>query len=286
MMLINQRISNKINYYLARGKKIFYKITDSFKPFLRTITYLDYKLFYSKGTSLIEVNGYPTVRCGGIYEKLLCSKIVEELNEHNKPIIIDVGANIGLVSLYILKFLKNVSIIAFEPGEHQYKLFKKTIEYNKLSESIKLYKLALCNNDGKSSFVCHQSMHSSGDGFLDTGRAGEYIASEVQSIRLDKFWKENNYDRVNVLKIDTEGSELWVLRGAINLINEYKPIIFIEINVLNLKPYPYEIKDYFEFFNTINYSLLGLNGVKLTATNFNQNNGNEDMFMAIPNIDI
>ena len=54
--------------------------------------------------------------------------------------------------------------------------------------------------------------------------------------------------RISVIKIDVEGFELFVLQGAIQLINSYKPIIFIEIfdTILN---------DIIEFLNIHNYVL-------------------------------
>lgn len=71
-----------------------------------------------------------------------------------------------------------------------------------------------------------------GDGYVfmkaenESGRS--HIANEgekVWQVKLDNF-----IDKIDFLKIDTEGYELEVLKGAENLINKYHPAIFIEVN--------------------------------------------------------
>ena len=58
---------------------------------------------------------------------------------------------------------------------------------------------------------------------------------KLQQISLDSFVKENQIEYVNIIKIDVEGYEPFVLDGCINTIKKFKPILYIEITPLWFK---------------------------------------------------
>jgi len=55
--------------------------------------------------------------------------------------------------------------------------------------------------------------------------------TQVNVTTIDSY----NFDKIDFIKIDTEGHELYVLEGAINTIEKYKPNIFIEVHPKELK---------------------------------------------------
>lgn len=243
------------------------KIIDKFKPFIQTKDYLGFKLFYSKGTSLIDRIKSKNV----IYEPETCNLIVSGLKGVDKPIFIDIGANIGLISLHTAKYVPNVLIHAFEPGPHQAELFTKTINANNLSETISLHKIALSNTTGYLDFFVHKSQHVSGDGFFDTERAGHINEKiKVETKTLDQWWDEQNKPFVNLIKIDTEGAELWVLEGAKELIKTCKPIIITEINRPNYINYPYNEYDVLALLHKYNYTVYTENNIIATKVNIEE----------------
>ena len=71
---------------------------------------------------------------------------------------------------------------------------------------------------------------------------------------------------VHLIKLDTEGSELWVLQGAIRLLQVCKPVIFIEISPEWLKHYSFSPSDVILWFKEHDYCLNTLNGQELTIT--------------------
>lgn len=126
---------------------------------------------------------------------------------------------------------------------------------------------------------------ASGDGFLDTGRAGKGSITKVSMTTLDNWWLNANKPKVNVLKSDAEGAELWILQGGIEFISHCKPVIFLEIYPPNLKPYPYSAHDILFWLNANNYNLETLSGQIIDPHNFPDYLETEITFMARYNHD-
>jgi FkbM family methyltransferase len=257
---------------------------DSFKPFVRSIQYKKFTLYYSKGTTLVEKRGFPTIRLGGTYEPAESKAISNELKRYRNPVFVDIGANIGLMTLNVLAVDPNTRIFAFEPSRHPYSLLERTIEANKLQNNVTLHKIALSYREGMSSFAFHISADSSGDGFLDTGRAGEVEYQTVEMQTLDQWWSASGYPQVNVIKIDTEGAELWILQGGVEFFTQCRPIIFLEINPLNLISYPYTEIDILQWLNSNAYQLETLTQIYINIDNLINITkvNNSDMFIARP----
>lgn len=253
------------------------------KPYKRILRYKDFQLHYSQGTSIVEEHGIRPVIIGGIYEPIETEAILNLLAKHSEPVFLDIGANIGLMSLNVFSEYPNARIYSFEPGTHQYSLFQQTITSNQLEDSIYLYNVALSNKTGVATFASHESQHVSGDGFLDTGRAGKSSTVSVQTQTLDNWWKAKNCPLIHALKVDTEGSELWVLQGALAVIKACAPDIFIEINSKNLRPYPHNSDDVYYWLKENDYSLYDLEGNLVnTCEDINKRKGS-DLFLAKKN---
>jgi FkbM family methyltransferase len=241
---------------LRKVYSVITKIIEPLKPFIQKRNYLGYTLFYSKGTALVE----RIKKDNSIYEPKTSSFLIKAMENLENPCFIDIGANIGLISLYVLKNVPNVMIYAFEPGPHQNGLFQKTIVQNNLFNSIELSELALSDKDGQSTFYVHGTKNVSGDGFTDTGRAGEAHEIKVTTTTIDSWWNKKNRPQIDVMKIDTEGSELLVINGALEMLATCKPIILTEISNLNLKSYPYKSIDVLKRLYDIGYTVYSEDG--------------------------
>ena len=232
---------------------------------------------YSKGTSLIE-----RIHRGKTYEPKLTNKLVDVLKGVQEPVFLDIGANIGLISLNLLSNIDNLRIYAFEPGPHQYQYLSKTICDNDLSKQVKLYQEALSNKPGVTSFSVHTSKHASGDGILDTGRSGSTKLIDVKCNTLDNWWESIGLTHIDLIKIDSEGAELWILEGARNLLANSKPIICLEINNENLSPYPYNELDILGYLSGLNYILKTIDSIEVNSENIFELVELTDDFIAMP----
>lgn len=122
--------------------------------------------------------------------------------------VLDLGANIGIFSLYAQPIAKIV--YAFEPTPDHFECLEKLIEYNEFKNIVPIRK-AIANKNGKQDFFFsnNQTMNSLKEAVGDTGRK---IA--VDTVTLDTFFDEFDIDRVNFMKLDIEGSEGEILQGA------------------------------------------------------------------------
>lgn len=129
---------------------------------------------------------------------------------------IDVGANVGLWSRFLIKDFQTVE--AFEPVPDYIECFKAN------AYGANLYEVALGETFGVINMARHNGQ-ACGDTSPATGKAGEVIvAKNVEIKTLDSY----DFDEVDLLKIDCEGFELFVLKGAIKTITKSKPVIVVE----------------------------------------------------------
>ncbi len=244
--------------------------------FIKRRKYRGFWLYYSKGTSLVG----RIKRSASIYEPELSARIVRELGRTKTPIVLDVGANIGLITLNVLSELQQVMVYAFEPGRHQYALFAKTISTNNLEDKVTLYSDALSHSSGIRTFAAHRSRDSSGDGFLDTGRAGPVRFATVSCPTMDQWWISNYKPKVKVVKLDTERSEMWILRGATDCLRECRPVLFLEIWPENLNAHGYAAQDVLSWLNQNDYDLSTLNDEPVDFHNCQSYFGLQESFIA------
>lgn len=161
------------------------------------------------------------------------------LNRLLKPdtTFVDVGANMGEFTLFAAKRIRSGTVFAFEPVPSLFSLLNENIALNNFSH-VQTFNLALSDNSG------HMVMYSSVDSVVHTGvneglgsifrsdLRNEMVA-EVEVKTLDSLLE--GVKRINIIKIDVEGAELLVLRGAQETIRQHKPAILIEINRNALK---------------------------------------------------
>lgn len=142
------------------------------------------------------------------YNEFFCKKIYDKFlkgNEYN--IVVDVGANVGLWSEYIVNVSKVNHVYMVEPNKNALDIINKSF-FNVNKFTIKPQAISNTNgmlkffvNDENSTVSSMMEVHrNSGGGFLDK----EYM---VQSVTINNFIHENNIDKIDLLKIDIEGAE-------------------------------------------------------------------------------
>ncbi len=216
-------------------------------------------MHYSKGTSLLEC-----IRGGLVYEPDVSQQLVRALKRSGSPTCLDIGANIGLITLNILAEVPEAHVVAFEPGPHQAGLLQETVAANRLTDRVTVVRSALSHQTGSARFAVHHSRHASGDGFFDTHRAGRTSMIEVPVTTLDNWWRAAGETHVDAIKIDTEGAELWVLQGGEAMLNHCHPLVVFELHPKNLSVYPYQAVDIVRFLRERGYTVTTLKGDEVT----------------------
>ncbi len=141
--------------------------------------------------------------------------------------VIDVGTNIGETLLNFAKRNPTGLTIGFEPVPE---LYAKAIENERLNkfENVVVNNLALSDRAQSLHFNIANEFNSGGI-FLSEP-SGNNSVGIVRAVRLDDYLAANNVSNVSLIKIDVEGFEMKVLRGAISTLERFKPIMFVEVN--------------------------------------------------------
>jgi FkbM family methyltransferase len=156
----------------------------------------------------------------------------------SNDVFVDVGAHIGSYTIPVAR--KAQKVIAFEPNKHSFELLTKNIALNRLT-NIEAYNTAVSKKRATVSFMYENQPEYSRiiDGDQSTNVAViENVKSNnnihlVDTTDLDSVLLRE--DRVDWIKIDVEGHEIYVLEGAMQTIRIHKPKIIIEIMSQNLQ---------------------------------------------------
>ncbi len=153
-------------------------------------------------------------------------------------ICFDVGSNLGEVALHMAaKVGKSGKIYAFEPSPIEYQRLKLHVEHNKMTDVIEIFPIALSNTIGTARF-------GFGDEAADNQGLGSFVNLEQKSISLfqdvptttiDEFARQKNINRIDVIKIDTQGAEIFILEGGGSIFSRCSPDIITEISPEDLK---------------------------------------------------
>jgi len=150
------------------------------------------------------------------------------------PVVLDIGANIGIVSLSIANSVQGAKIFAFEPQRIIFQMLAGNMALNSI-ENVFCFNLAVGDTNGHIPIpkVDYGSMASFGS--LEFGRTTQSDAGQnarlvgpdvelVQVVTIDNL----GFQRVDFMKIDVEGMEVAVLDGARETITANKPILCVE----------------------------------------------------------
>jgi FkbM family methyltransferase len=168
----------------------------------------------------------------GIWEKENFSaleKILPNLIGGDKVIhAYDIGANIGLYSLFLARYSSRIKVIAFEPVQETVINLEKNLKKNNLAE-IQLVVKAVGNIDGEVKFYLGHHHKSSLEKDWTSDRGTKQVREvRVPSLKIDSFVAENPEESPDFIKIDVEGGGGKVLDGARHVLQTKRPVILIE----------------------------------------------------------
>jgi FkbM family methyltransferase len=137
--------------------------------------------------------------------------------------IFDIGANKGLVTRRYAKAFPGASIHAFEPFEEFHAQFRQD---NPDTGSIHLNSIALSDKDGEADFYLNES--SDTNSLLEPSSIGANSdkaclnkgVRKVNTLRLENYCLQKDIRHIDILKMDTQGSELSILKGGESLLRE------------------------------------------------------------------
>jgi len=187
-------------------------------------------LFYPKGTEEKPIS-FDSLFIPYIYKEIYFDGIyIDILNQRKDMVIIDVGANIGIVTDHMIPHAKK--IYAIEPSPEHYRSLKQNKEFNGW-DNVEIFNVALADKNGEMEFTqneVNRTMNSlivgekTGDGTYNlkqdasmtpgTMHAQGYTNKiTVKTMAFDTFMEMNKIDTVDFCKFDVEGAEDLILRS-------------------------------------------------------------------------
>jgi len=144
--------------------------------------------------------------------------------------IVDVGANVGYYSVNIPLMSPSVTrVYAFEPLAEAYEQLCRNIQLNKIDHVVRHFNVAVSNNETSMELFVPKVFGSSATSSVELHPEVANSKVVVDSITLDKLFKNQIIENCDFLKIDVEGGEKFVLEGASELLSVERPVILAEI---------------------------------------------------------
>lgn len=176
-------------------------------------------------SQLIFWEGYKNFEYTDIFVKL-----IKKVN-----VFYDVGSNIGYYSLLAEMENPNVKVVAFEPASGPLYYLKENVKINNFN-NIEVEEVALSEKNGsitffeiknkKYTYLKHNLAGEGNTGSKTTQR--NFVPIEVKTKTFNQYIKDKNEENLDLVKIDTEGTEHLILQNADIVLKQMKPIFICE----------------------------------------------------------
>jgi FkbM family methyltransferase len=205
-------------------------------------------------------------------------------------VILDVGANFGIMTLQFAQAAPQGTVYSFEPTHYALTKFKRNLELNpELAKHIHpINSFVSASTDKNPNIKAFSSWKVDGEKSTDMHPVHQGAAKSTEgvgSMALDDFCTLNNISRVDFIKIDIDGHEFEALKGAKEMITRFRPAIIFEIGLYLLEENKIGYDFFNDYFTSLNYRLLeAMSGTELSMDNYRKlipANGTTDV-IAIP----
>lgn len=176
-----------------------------------------------------------------------------------EDVFFDIGANIGVFTLFTAKRIPAGHVHAFEPVSTIFDLLLQNAYKNNFT-NISFHNVGLWHEECEKEIFIPQAKSKYGP--INIGQSSlfrsDHLAQEkterVALTCLDHFVEREGIKRLDHIKIDIEGAELFALRGAEQTLRRFRPNILIEINQRGTHTAEYESTDILRYLRTFGYT--------------------------------
>lgn len=198
-----------------------------------------------------------------------------EMLKDGDGMVLDIGANLGIMTVHLAQKLPNSMIHAFEPMPDNRAIFKKIVRKYAL-KNVHFHEFALGDVDGNVQMILPEKdgakmqglSHVKHESITEWNEGEEF---EVPIKRLDQLFYD---EKIQGIKMDVENFEYFVLNGAKELLAKYHPIIYTELwdNENRQKC--------FELLKSLGYSTFVVNGNERVPFNCDRHDAQNFIFTA------
>ena len=154
--------------------------------------------------SLREVGSDPS-----LFQELFVTEVYREVSDHVQDCrtIVDLGANIGLASLYFADQYPSARIVALEPFPDNYLMLQHNLKQLIRQGRAKTVQAAISHSEGEIRMGMPEGSEFSQAAISRGG------AVPVQGITMEKLIAQQSLEQIDLLKVDIEGSEIDLFQG-------------------------------------------------------------------------
>lgn len=170
--------------------------------------------------------------------------------------VLDIGANIGYYTLLAASVIGNSHhVYAFEPQPRVARNLRANVVLNRLS-NVTIFEFALSDREGQAEFFLPEYGVEGHGSLADNGRFRVMSRIPVVTRPLDTVLAEMSEPKIGLIKMDAEGAELSILRGASRLLaSPDRPFIIFEACEENTRAFGYSVFDLLMFIQSFGYEL-------------------------------
>jgi len=177
-------------------------------------------------------------------------------------VCIDGGANIGSLTLHLASLVgQSGQVFAFEPMPHLASRLRKNIARSSAASSISVQQCALSRAVGACTLNAAPDTHPNQGMASLRNRNNAHLVSkiDVETTTLDKFVDSRALERLDLIKLDVQGAEPWVIEGGIRTLKRFSPDVITEISPTDLESFESSPSQLIRLFNAIGYDCFSFN---------------------------
>jgi FkbM family methyltransferase len=210
---------------------------------------------FRDGTRIRSAQGIDSVTIKVVY----LDEHYGEIADHS--VVIDIGANIGVFSVFAATRSNNCLIYAYEPAPKSYELLLENVRLNGLEEKVRVFPLGVAGARGRRRLVLGNGSPSHSLYSRDVRRG----CWEIDCVTLRDVFDANRIQHCDILKIDAEGAEFEILYGT--PIEYLRRIREIRMEYHHVGEPSYDLQSLLRFLAKHNFR-----PVKLTSDSMNSGN--------------
>jgi FkbM family methyltransferase len=181
-------------------------------------------------------------------------------------VVFDIGANVGAHTLHLSAIVgAGGQVFAFEPTDYAFMKLRRNMGLNPhLADRISTHQILL--GDGSAS-IPEDGIYASWP-LVDSPdkhprHGGRKLAIEgARAMQLDAFFGEHGIDRIDILKMDVDGNECQVLRGAVRTLRTFRPQMILELAPYNMGIGRDSLEEFLALLKDTGYTLKDLRGAE------------------------
>ncbi len=180
------------------------------------------------------------------------------LKEHVKPgqVVLDIGAHLGLMTVISSQLsAPGGKVYAFEPSPSTFGLLQQVLALNSGYANVVPVHMAISNTSGSIRFYLSSDLGSNSNSLVEKHHL-KREAIDVNCTTIDAFAKKEAIALIHLLKIDAEGSELQVLQGAKEVLQNHRPKVILAIHPRLIRNNANEPKELFELITSLKYTII------------------------------